>query len=63
MGIAFRPDQATLDRYEIEGVYLPVPSVFLYVDGEMTFQYVHPNYKVRAPGEVILAAARAALSR
>lgn len=39
---------------------LPVPSVFIYNDGRMTFQYVNPDYQVRASGDVILAAARAA---
>lgn len=39
---------------------LPVPSVYL-VDGDgvLQFSYVHPDYKVRLPQEVVLAAARA----
>jgi peroxiredoxin len=39
---------------------LPVPSVYL-VDGEgvLQFSYVHPDYKVRLPQQVVLAAARA----
>lgn len=39
---------------------LPVPSVYLVdSDGVLQFSYVHPDYKVRLPQEVILAAARA----
>jgi peroxiredoxin len=39
---------------------LPVPSVYL-VDarGTLQFSYVHPDYTVRLPQEVVLAAARA----
>jgi peroxiredoxin len=39
---------------------LPVPSVYL-VDarGTLQFSYVHPDYTVRLPEEVVLAAARA----
>ena len=39
---------------------LPVPSVFIVdADGVIQFEYVHPDYRVRAPGDVILAAAKA----
>jgi hypothetical protein len=39
---------------------LPVPSVFL-IDaaGRVQFSYVHPDYRVRIPAAVVLAAARA----
>lgn len=39
---------------------LPVPSIYL-VDakGTLQFSYVHPDYTVRLPEEVVLAAARA----
>lgn len=46
--------------YEQHGE-LPVPAVFLIgADGLIHFNYVNPNYKVRCPAEVVLAAARAA---
>jgi peroxiredoxin len=68
-GIAFHVDEKTIETYEHYGIdlaaasgeshyQLPVPSVFIYNDGKMTFQYVNPDYKIRAPAEVILAAAR-----
>jgi hypothetical protein len=39
---------------------LPVPGVFL-IDaaGRVQFSYVHPDYRVRIPAPVVLAAARA----
>ena len=39
---------------------LPVPSVFVYVDGKMVFQYVNPDHRVRAPSAVLLAALQSA---
>ncbi len=70
-GIAYRVDAATLTQYAKYGVdlekssgethhLLPVPGVFV-VDGAgiVQFSYVHPDYRVRAPTEVVLAAARA----
>lgn len=67
-GIAFRVDDETLEAYKGFGIdlvaasgethlQLPVPSVFVYNEGRMTFQYVNPNHRVRAPAAVILAAA------
>jgi len=39
---------------------LPVPSVFLVTpDLEISFQYVNPNYKLRIPAKLLLAAAEA----
>lgn len=39
---------------------LPVPGVFL-IDaaGRVSFSYVNPDYRVRIPAAVVLAAARA----
>lgn len=74
-GIGFRVDDATAAQYKEYGIdleaasgashrALPVPSVFI-VDGEGTLQfgYTHPDYTVRIPGDVILAAARAIAER
>ena len=71
-GIAFRASDKTYDRYiEMDLVdlekasgykhhNLPVPAVFIIgTDGLVALQYVNPNYKVRLPPEVLLAAARA----
>ncbi len=39
---------------------LPVPSVYMVDEaGILQFSYVHPDYRVRVPHEVILAAAKA----
>jgi hypothetical protein len=70
-GIAYTLDNEGVAKYKQYGIdleeasgethhQLPVPSVFVYNGGKMTFQYVNPDYQVRASGEVILAAARAA---
>jgi len=70
-GIAYTMDAAGLAKYKTYGIdleeasgeshhQLPVPSVFIYSRGKMIFQYVNPDYRVRAPGEVILAAVRSA---
>ena len=73
LGIAFRMDDATLERYKGCGIdletasgethhLLPVPSVFIVgKDGLIKFTYVNPDYKVRVAPDVLLAAARAAL--
>lgn len=71
MGIAYAVDAATAKTYARYGIalatppgaagpQLPVPAVFLYRDGRMTFQYVNPDYQVRLDGDTLLAAARAA---
>lgn len=37
--------------------FLPVPAVFvLNTKGEILFEYINPNYKVRMPGDLLLAA-------
>ena len=70
-GIGFVADAATIEKYKSYGIDLekssgqkhhglPVPSVFI-VDakGVLQFSYSHPDYTVRIPGSVILAAAKA----
>lgn len=74
-GIGFRVDDATIKEYKSYGIdlekasgenhhALPVPSVFI-VDGMgvLQFSYSHPDYKVRVPGKVVLAAAQAIADR
>lgn len=70
-GIAYRADAELTGMLAKGGVdldkasgaahhELPVPSVFIIdAEGVIQFEYVHPDYRVRAPAEVILAAARA----
>lgn len=70
-GVAYHVDDeltGTLGKYGIDldkssGAThhaLPVPSVFIVdADGAIQFEYVHPDYKIRAPAEVVLAAAKA----
>ncbi len=74
-GIGFRVDDATIEKYkgydiDLEAAsgeshhVLPVPSVFIVDgDGKLQFSYVHPDYRLRVPGSVILAAARAIAER
>ncbi len=74
-GIGYRLDDATYAQYKTYGIdleqasgaahhALPVPSVFI-VDGQgvLQFSYSHPDYKVRVPGSVVLAAAKAIAER
>lgn len=74
-GIGFRVDALTVAKYLTFGISLeaasgtkenalPVPSVFI-VDGEgvLQFGYTHPDYTIRIPGNVILAAAEAIAER
>ncbi len=70
-GIAFRVDDATIGKYKGFGIdleqasgethhALPVPSVFIVdADGTLQFSFVHPDYRVRVPGDVVVAAAKA----
>lgn len=72
-GIAFRVDDATLEKYKGYGIdleaasgqkhhLLPVPAVFIVgTDSIVKFVYVNPDYKVRLEPAVLLAAAKAAL--
>ncbi len=69
-GLAFRVDEATLDKYEHYGIdlvaasgaahkELPVPAVFVVQrDGTIAFRHYDPNYKSRLSGEAIIDAAR-----
>lgn len=69
-GIAFRVDDALLDRYRDLGIdleaasgkthhVLPAPSTFLIgTDGVIHFQYTNPDYKVRLHPDILMAAAR-----
>lgn len=70
-GIAYRVDAATIARYKEYGIdldassgdthhALPVPAVYIVdADGVLQFSYVHPDYRVRVPSDVVLSAARA----
>ncbi len=74
-GIAFRVDDATLEKYkgyniDLEAAsgekhhLLPVPAVFIVgTDGVIAFVYANPDYKVRLAPEVLLAAAKAAIGK
>ena len=67
-GIAYKVDDATVERYKSVGIHLedhhilPAPAVYI-VDqqGTVKFQYVNPNYRERISGDVLLAAAKAYL--
>jgi peroxiredoxin len=71
-GLAFRVDDDTLTKYQGYGIdlekaaggeshhALPVPAVYLVdAEGTLQFSYVHPDYTVRMPESVVLAAAEA----
>ncbi len=72
-GVAFRVTDQVLAQYpQYEQVLetasgethhqLPVPAVFLIgTDGVIRFMYVNPDYNVRLPPDLLLAAARTAL--
>lgn len=74
-GIGFRVDDATIAKYQTYNIdlekasgathhALPVPSVFIVdKDGVLQFSYSHPDYKIRVPGKVVLAAAQAIADR
>lgn len=75
-GIGYRLDDATYAKYKTGRLdledrsggethhALPVPSVFIVDrDGVLQFSYSHPDYKVRVPGTVVLAAAKAIAER
>ena len=73
MGLAFRVDDATVEKYQGFGIdlekssgenhhILPVPGVFILDQtGTIQFSYVNPNYKVRLNPELLLTAARVTL--
>lgn len=64
-GIAFKaPERYDKRLGELqpgnEEIFLPVPSVFIINgDGEIIFEYINPNYKVRISSELLLGAAKA----
>lgn len=64
LGIAFKSPEHYEKRLEaIQGVdaelHLPVPSVFIVnTNGEILFEYINPNYKVRMSSDLLLAAAK-----
>lgn len=73
LGLAFKVDEPTLKKYDEYGIdleeasgqshkLLPVPAAILVnAQGEVTFTFVAPNYKVRLDNDVLLAAAKAQL--
>ncbi len=68
-GLAFKVDEAVVARYQKMNInlddasgeshhMLPVPGAYVIAsDGTIAFGYVNPNYKIRVPGSVLLAAA------
>jgi len=59
LGLAFRVEDASGERHHI----LPVPAPFVVgTDGVVKFEYVNPDYRTRIDPDVLLAAARSALS-
>lgn len=70
-GLAFKVDEATVERYLQNGIdleadsgydhhLLPVPAVYILdTDGTIQFQYVNPDYRLRIKSQVLLAAAEA----
>lgn len=74
-GVAFKVDPATVTRYLEHGIdlekasgrkhhMLPVPAVFIVgIDGEIKFEYVNPNFKVRVDPDLLTVAARTALTQ
>lgn len=73
--IAFRVDDATLERFKGLGIdlgaasgdrhhLLPVPAVFITgSDERIHCVYVNPDYKIRLAPEVLLAAAGASMAK
>jgi peroxiredoxin len=73
LGIAWRVDAETMEKYQGFGIdleqasgeshhILPVPAAYvLGTDGIIKFAYVNPDHRVRVPSAVLLAAAKAAL--
>lgn len=70
-GLAFKVDEATVERYLQNGIdlegdsgydhhLLPVPAVYILdTEGTIQFQYVNPDYRTRIKSKVLLAAAEA----
>jgi peroxiredoxin len=74
-GIAFRVDDATVEKYKGYGIdleaasgqdhhLLPVPAVFILgTDGKVKFVYANPDYKTRLSPDLLVAVARASLAK
>jgi peroxiredoxin len=75
LGLAFRVDDKTVERYIEYGIdletasgrdhhVLPVPAAFV-LDTTQTirFEYINPNYQTRVDAEILLTAAERALAR
>ena len=74
-GLAFKVDEKVVARYKTINIdlddasgeshhMLPVPAAYVIgADGIIAFGYVNPNYKVRIPGSILLAAARATVGK
>ena len=72
-GIAFKVDDATIEKYKGYGIdlddasgeshhLLPIPAVFLVgTDGVIKFTYTNPDYKVRLDPQVLLSTVKAEL--
>lgn len=73
LGIAFRVNSKTLERYRNGGLdiekhsgeqqhMLPVPAVFIIgTDSIIKYEYVNPNHAIRPTPEIIMAAAKMTL--
>ena len=71
-GIAYRVDEATLEALAQHGIdlqaasghahqLLPVPAVFVVPsNGMVQFEYINPDYSVRAHPELLIVAAKLA---
>ena len=75
LGIAWRVDDQTLEKYRGFGIdlekasgethhLLPVPTAYVIgTDGLIRYAYSNPDHRVRISADVLLAMARAALSQ
>ncbi|MFK8011386.1 MAG: peroxiredoxin-like family protein [Marinicellaceae bacterium] len=73
LGIAFKVDDETVEKYKKWGIdlekasgydhhYLPVPATYLVgKNGVIQFQYVNPDYSVRLDPEILVTAAKSYL--
>jgi peroxiredoxin len=73
-GLAFRLDDATVEKYKGYGIkltaqhdghyWLPVPAVYIVgKDGRIAYAHWNPDYKVRLSGAELLQAAREAVTK
>ncbi len=75
LGLAYKVDDDTIQKYDEYGIdleknagrghhLLPVPAAILVnTEGQVTFTFVAPDYKVRVDNTVLLAAAKAQVAR